>query len=127
MDPKPSEPAYDYDVALLHGPTEDGRGTKILRLRKGRVEAAEVRPARDGQPVNDRELVRLHPRERLPQLCDVEVLHESSVEPAEEAPEKATAGPARVSNRAYRLNWERIFAAGGSGNDDEDGSGFSVH
>ena len=125
MDPKQSEPSYD--MALLHGPTEDGQGTKILRLRKGRVEAAEVRPARDGQSLNDRELVRLHPREHMPQLCDVEVLQESSTDPAEAAPAKTTAGPARVSNRAYRLNWERIYAADDNGNDDEDESGFSVN
>ncbi len=125
MDPKQSEPSYD--LAFLHGPTEDGEGTKILRLRKGRVEAAEVRPARDGHPLNDRELVRLHPREQTPQLCDVEVLHESSADPAEEAPAKTTAGPARVSTRAYRLNWERIFATRRGEGDDEGGSDFSIN
>jgi hypothetical protein len=94
------------DVALLCGPTEDGGGTRILRARKGRVEAGEVRPTRDGQPLSGGELVRLRPREGVPVLCDVEVLHEPA-----EAPDP-TGRPARVATDRYRENWDRIFGAG---------------
>lgn len=95
------------DIAFLHSATEDGQGTRILRLRKGRVEAAEVRPVKEGQPINTQELVRLHPRETMPQVCDVEVLHAPPDEP--EVSEQS--GPARVSSKAYRENWDRIFTS----------------
>jgi hypothetical protein len=101
------ETSTSEDVALIHSATEDGEGARILRLRKGKVEAAEVRPARDGEPLNEHELVRLHPRENTPRICDVEVLYSDAQEVCE-----PSNGPARVSNRAYRKNWDRIFASG---------------
>jgi hypothetical protein len=125
MDPKESEPSYD--LAYLHDPTEDGKGTKILRLRRGRVETAEVRPAHDGKPLNDQELVRLHPRKQTPRICDVEVLHEASAVGAENEQEKATSGPARVSSRAYRDNWDRVFAVESGETDDETGGDYSLN
>ncbi len=100
------ETSSSEDVALIHSATEDGEGARILRLRKGKVEAAEVRPAKDGESLNNHELVRLHPREDTPRICDIEVLYSS----AQEDPEPSS-GPARVSNRAYRENWDRIFAS----------------
>ena len=54
------------DVALLHGPTEDGEGARVLRLKDGELYAGEVRPVREGQPVNEHELVRLRPIEGRP-------------------------------------------------------------
>jgi len=99
------ETSTSEDVALIHSATEDGEGARILRLRKGRVEAAEVRPAKDGECLNNHELVRLHPREDTPRICDIEVLYSSDQEATEPG-----SGPARVSNRAYRENWDRIFA-----------------
>jgi hypothetical protein len=97
------------DIALVHSPTEDGEGARILRLRKGTVQSAEVRPVREGQPLNEHELVKLHPRQDTPRICDVEVLYEPDT-----SPDEATCGPSRVSNKAYRENWERIFASGSS-------------
>jgi hypothetical protein len=94
------------DVAFIHSATEDGEGARILRLRKGKVEAAEVRPAKEGQPLNRHELVRLHPRQHTPRICDVEVLYAKEQEECESG-----SGPARVSTRAYRKNWDRIFAS----------------
>jgi hypothetical protein len=96
------------DIAFLHSATEDGQGTRILRLRKGRVEAAEVRAVKEGQPINTQELVRLHPRENMPRICDVEVLHEA---PEVEAEVSDQGRPARVSTKAYRENWDRIFTS----------------
>jgi hypothetical protein len=90
------------DVALLSGPTEDGKGARVLRFTRGALYAGEVRPAREGQPLGDHELVRLRPlHERVP-LCEVEVLH---------APEPQTRrnGPARVATDRYRRNWKAVF------------------
>src|SRR5512147_3112508 len=91
------------DVALLCGPTEDRKGTRILRARQGTIEAGEIRPAREGQPLGGQELVRLHPRPEAPAVCDVEVLH------ANEASAKPLDRPAQVATDAYRRNWDRIF------------------
>src|SRR3954467_6047937 len=101
---RPKDPETK-DVALLCGPTEDGRGARILRARQGRVEAGEVRPVAEGKPVAGAELVRLSPREGTPALCDVEVLHEAAV--AKDEPGR----PARVASEHYRSNWDRIFGA----------------
>jgi hypothetical protein len=123
----PKETGLPYDVAYLHGPTEDGKGTKILRLRKGRVEAAEVRPAQEGQPLNDQELVRLHPRKQTPRICDVEVLYEASADGAENEAEKPGNGPARVASRAYRDNWDRIFSTDDGDEGDETEGDLSLN
>jgi hypothetical protein len=101
------------DIAFLHSATEDGQGTRILRLRQGRVETAEVRPVKEGQPINSQELVRLHPREDTPRICDVEVLHEAPPE-SETNETNEPNGPARVSSKAYRENWDRIFTSAGA-------------
>jgi hypothetical protein len=98
----PKDPETE-DVALLCGPTEDGAGTRVLRARKGRVEAGIVRPAQEGRPLSGAEIVRLRPREGTPALCDVDVLHEPE-------PTPGPAGrPARIATDRYRENWDRIF------------------
>ena len=101
------------DVALLYAPTDDGKGARILRARDGNIEAGEVRPAKDGQPLQGAELVRLEPRPDAPCVCDVHVLHQAekrdasvpSVTPAVEP----TGRPAQVATDDYRLNWDRVF------------------
>lgn len=93
------------DIAILHGPTEDGEGARVLRLKGGELYAGEVRPVREGQPVNDAELVRLRPLDEHTPVCEVEVLH------APETREKGS-GPARVATDSYRRNWNTVF--GGS-------------
>ena len=76
-----SEPkAPKTDVILPIAATEDGKGLHVLRAREDRVEAGEMRPVKDGQPITG-ELVRLTPREDSPALCDVEVLHRASGRP----------------------------------------------
>jgi hypothetical protein len=97
-------PPKEQDVALLYAPTEDRQGARILRARRGTLEAGEVRPAREGQPILGREVVTLKPRPGTPELCDVEVL--KAAEPA--APNRP--GPAQVATDEYRENWDRIFA-----------------
>ena len=36
--------AESYDVVLMHGPTADGEGARVLRARADGIEAGEVRP-----------------------------------------------------------------------------------
>lgn len=93
------------DVALLHGPTEDGEGARVLRLKDGELYAGEVRPVREGQPVNEHELVRLRPIEGRPALCEVEVVHQPKDDKSK------SPGPARVATESYRRNWNAVFGA----------------
>jgi hypothetical protein len=105
------------DVALLYAPTEDGKGARVLRAREGTVETGEVRPVRDGQPLGQGELVRLSPRAEASCLYDVEVLHDAKGEPKSESQGEETPAPrgrpAQVASDDYRMNWDRIFGAGG--------------
>jgi hypothetical protein len=98
------------DVLLLHGPTEDGEGARVLRARGERLEAGEVRPMREGAPLAPRsEVVRLTPRRESPALFDVHVEHQ--VPAASAGPPRPTtkAGPPQVATREYRESWERTF------------------
>ncbi|MBL8741844.1 MAG: hypothetical protein JNK04_12140 [Myxococcales bacterium] len=98
----PSTPPRD--VVFVRGPSEDGQGVSILRLREDRVETGELRAAKEGQPVHG-ELVRLEQRPEHERLYDVEVLAEAPKRPA--AP--ARKGPAKVASEAYRDGWDQIF------------------
>jgi hypothetical protein len=103
------------DVALLYGPTDDGKGARVVRARHGTLETGEVRPVKDGQPINRGELVRLLPREGTPAVCDVEVLHAAN-DAAGAEPEASNEGaplgrPAQVASDDYRSNWDRTFGA----------------
>src|SRR2546423_5035730 len=99
------------DVALLYAATDDGKGARVLRSRDGTLEAGEMRPAADGQPLLHGELVRLSPRKDAPCVCDVEVLHATpQAAPDDDASSSAARrGPAQVASDDYRLNWDRIF------------------
>ncbi len=100
-----------FDVVLLHGPTDDGEGARVLRARPGRLDAGEVRPMREGRPLAaGGEVVRLEPRADAPALYDVEVqcTVPGPTEPAESRPQS---GPAQVATAAYRNNWELTFGS----------------
>lgn len=109
------------DVAFLYAPTDDGKGARILRARDGSFETGEVRPIKEGQPINQGEVVKLTPRAGAPSLCDVEVLHQTStaadargqVAPSDRPASVPTADaggrPAQVATEDYRMNWDRIF------------------
>ena len=110
------------DVALLYAPTDDGKGARVLRARDGLLEAGEVRPVKEGQPINRGEVVKLTPiRSGAPCLCNVEVLHApeatgqapSAALPANLADSargaEANGRPAQVATDDYRDNWDRIF------------------
>lgn len=89
------------DVVLLHGPTDDGQGVRVLRAREGRIEAGVVRPLEEGKPIAQGEVVKLTPRPGAPAVCDVEVQY------APPAPPRGK--PVQVATKAYRDAWERIF------------------
>lgn len=86
------------DVLLVHSPTDDGRGWRVLRKREERLEIGAIRPAEEGKPIQG-ELVSLKQRAGTP-LFDVEVQY---------APPRPHAGPARVATDAYRSGWDAIF------------------
>jgi hypothetical protein len=95
-----------FDVVLVHGATGDGEGARVLRARPGQIEAGEVRPIRQGQPLAPGgEVVRLSARSEAPCLYDVKVDYEV---PA--TPPRSASGPAQVATPAYRESWERTFA-----------------
>jgi hypothetical protein len=102
---KKRAPKVHKDIAVLHSPTDDGLGARIVRFKDGAVYAGEIRPARDGEPVNHHELIRLKPVQENSRVCEVEVLHTPQHVP--EA--RPNDGPARVSNASYRRNWNTVF------------------
>jgi hypothetical protein len=94
-----------HDVILVHGRTEDGEGIRALRSRPGRLEPAEIRPAKEGMPIDNRELISLSEREESPLLWDVDVLYDGK----EEGRDTTRSGPAQVATERYRRNWELAF------------------
>ena len=63
----PEQKQDAFDVVLMHGPTEDGEGARVLRARPGRLDAGEVRPVREGKPLGGGgEIVRLEQRADAP-------------------------------------------------------------
>jgi hypothetical protein len=109
--------AQPRDIAILHGPTEDGQGQQVLRLRHGQLSAGEIRPVKEGQDLTQRELVRLRPLPDHEGVCEVEVLHgEPPASPASaRSPDSqpdaqpSLQRPARVATERYRKNWSTIF------------------
>jgi hypothetical protein len=112
-----------HDYAILGGPTEDGQGAELVRIRGNDVTVGEIRPAREGEPITHSELVRLHPVDAERRICRIEVLHapEEHASPAlDDASARSDAGvksrgsdapsrPARVATDRYRKNWDAIF------------------
>jgi hypothetical protein len=106
------------DIAIVSGPTEDGQGARVIRIREGEVSAGEIRPVKEGESITHSEVVRLRPTEAHPQICEVEVLHapQTAAKPGADTggagdATKADAIPrrARVSTPEYRKNWSAIF------------------
>lgn len=91
------------DVVLLGPPTADGGGVHVLRAREERLEAGELRPIEEGKPLRG-ELVALAPRKDNPRICDVKDSYAADALPAKGK------GPAQVATKAYRDNWDEVFA-----------------
>ncbi len=116
--------ASDFDVVLVHGKTEDGKGAQVLRARPGRLEAGEMRALESGRPlVPGGQVVQLAPR-GTPNLYDVKVEYEvpgapPALTPAPPAADASStgverahppsSGPAQVATAAYRDSWDRTF------------------
>lgn len=94
---------------FVRGPSEDGRGLDILRLKNDELSAGELREAKDGQPING-ELIKLSQRSEHDRLYDVEVLAEGP-RATTTAPAQPRKGPPKVASDAYRAGWESIFGA----------------
>lgn len=106
-----SEKKPGADVVLVVGRTEDGAGARVVRAREDRLEAGEVRPMKEGASIQGGEVVRLTPRSENAALFDVEVQYDARSGAQH-------AGPARVTSRAYRSNYDEIFSQGEAGEDD---------
>ncbi len=101
-----AEPKHaSKDVVLVHSPTEDQQGVKVLRVRDGTLETGEIRPLREGASLQGVEIVKLKEREGSPVLWDVDVQYDGRA--------KGTShpGPARVTSREYRQNYDTIFGS----------------
>ena len=96
--------ADSKDIVLMHGPTSDGNGIRVLRAREGRVEEGELRLVRQGMPIPSGEVVSLAQRHEHPLLWDVKVHFRMEAN-------QGHAGPARVASRAYRENWDDVFVS----------------
>jgi len=108
---KPDDPdksGSPKDVALIHGRTADGEGLRILRAREERLEVGEVRPLKEGRPIQG-EVVTLKPRANFPLLCDVSVELENRSKGDRLAPARRS-GPAQVATETYRENWDVVFS-----------------
>lgn len=119
----PASNKQTADVVLVHGVTEDRQGLKVIRARESGIEVGEVRPLKEGQPLNQ-DVVKLTPRPEAPYLCDVKT--EFSAEEAAAArtnrgefatrdeankkPQPSQKGPAQVATNTYRDNWDVIWA-----------------
>ena len=95
------------DVVLLGDRTADGKGVDVLRLRRGQMEIGAVRPVEEGKPLSG-EVVKLHPREGSPRICDVEV-QLSDKELRSLSPGTGRGGPPQVASASYRKNWDAIW------------------
>jgi len=101
--PKDDKPK---DVVLLGPPTADGGGVHVLRARPERIEIGELRTVEEGRPLTG-ELVTLAPRKDNPRVCDVT---DSFRAPSTTTTAPEQKGPAQVATKAYRDNWDEVFA-----------------
>ena len=106
--PPPKDSAPATDVLLLHSPTADGEGVRVVRAREGHLELGEVRPLKEGAPIVSGEVVHLTSRTDHPELCDVRVQYKAP-ERRHDAATPAHKGPALVNSGAYRDHWDGIF------------------
>lgn len=106
---QPDNGPQKHDVALIHGRTADGEGLRILRQREERLELGEVRPLKEGRPLQG-EVVTLKPRPNFPLLCDVSVEVDARPGASRGTPPKHKSGPAQVATDSYRENWEAVFS-----------------
>ena len=111
------------DVVLIHGMTEDKKGLKVIRASPEGIEAGEMRPLVEGQPITS-DVVRLKPRAGAPYICDVETefsVNHVARSMGKDSESAIRSGPAQVANHAYRTNWDTIRARSNTGADVDPG------
>jgi hypothetical protein len=96
------KPQEKKDIVVLGGPTDDGKGTRVVRLKEESISVGEVRALEEGKPITG-EVVKLTPVQE--RVCSVETLYA----PPQES--RSTNKPAQVANNAYRKGWDAIFGA----------------
>ena len=97
----------EKDLALVFGPTEDGKGVNMLRRRVGSpyVEAGTLRPLENGRAITG-EVVNLAQRPEAPFLFDCETDEElSTTRP------QLQVGPPQVATDEYRRGWDAIWGS----------------
>lgn len=111
MKPADAPDADPSDVVLLHAPTDDGEGAKVIRARDGKIELGEVRPLKEGKAITGAEVVSLTPRADAPRVCDVKVHVKVPTPEVSASKSLQHKGPARVTSTAYREGWEALFGS----------------
>lgn len=104
-EPADAAHAPERDVVFVRGPSDDGAGVEVLRLKGDALSAGELRAVKEGQPIHG-DLLRLSQRADHERLFDVEVL----AEPPRAAPGPRK-GPAKVTSEAYRQGWDNVFSS----------------
>jgi hypothetical protein len=95
----------DFDVVLPQGPTEDGRGVKMIRLRPEGPSTGVFYPVEEGKPLQPgADVLKLSRRRGALPLFDVETVFSAA-----EAAEPPRAGPPKVVSDAYRDGWDAVF------------------
>ncbi|MEM9188584.1 MAG: hypothetical protein AAGF12_05385 [Myxococcota bacterium] len=98
-----TESQESKDVLLVVGKSE--AGYQVLRQRKDRMEAGEVRPLEEGKPVTG-DVLELKNRPEHPNLFDVDVKYRH---PTGQGPSDSPTRPAQVASKTYRKGWDRVF------------------
>ena len=89
----------NMDVALVHSPTSDGEGLRIIRKRGDELSVGEVRPLEEGKPIQG-DVVELSRRPEHPALFDVKtVLRTPGGESAR----------SRAATNDYRDGWDALW------------------
>lgn len=91
-------------VVLLEPPKDEG--SRALILQGDQVQEGTIGGMKEGQPLNGKEVIQLGPHPQSPFVYNL--MERVSFEP--DTPEESTSkGPAKVTSRAYRSNYDSIF------------------
>jgi hypothetical protein len=91
-------------VVLLEPPSKKGADA-LLVSDDGTVESGRIGGLKEGQPLNGKEMLRLSPHPDSPVVWNVKE------RVSFEGESQKSKGPAKVTNQAYRNNYDEIFGA----------------
>ena len=92
-------------VVLLEPPKKEG--SRVLVVQGNHVEEGTVRGIQDGQPLNGGDLVHLGLHPQSPVVYNL--LERESFSNEEQGGTSGNKGPAKVTSREYRENYDQIF------------------